>query len=93
MVSSVLPAYSAETAEPPHKHGFAKSLKAHAVLYEQNQFHDISVSRDMNIKQFWKYVRRSRNNQNTTSVIHDTDNIYNTPEQQLTMWENTSMEF
>ena len=69
------------------KHGFAKSLRAHAVIYEQNQFHDISISRDMSIKQFWKYVRRNKNNQNTTSVIPDTDNTYNTPEQQLTMWE------
>jgi exonuclease III len=36
------------------KYLFAKSLKNYASAYEQNQFRDISLTKDLNIRQFWK---------------------------------------
>jgi exonuclease III len=74
------------------KHVFAKALKSHAYLYEQNQFHDISMSCDMNIKQFWKYVRGHRKQPETLNIIHDENGTYDTPEAQLGMWKQHFME-
>jgi hypothetical protein len=81
------PVYMSYVNYKKAKHIFAKTLKTQALMYEQKQFHDVSMSRDMNIKQFWKYIRRNRNHQENISVMRDEEKTYVTPEQQLDMWK------
>jgi hypothetical protein len=69
------------------KYLFAKSLKNYASAYEQNQFRDISLTKDLNIRQFWKYIRNGRRARGGLTVINDGDIKYDTPEGQLDMWK------
>lgn len=68
------------------KHVFAKTLKFSVSQYEQQQFHDISLSRDLNIAQFWKYIRGQRQQRVGLNVICDEQGTYETPDDQLKMW-------
>ena len=68
------------------KRRFAKHLHQYAEDYEQSQFHDISVSGDMGMKLFWKYISRNRKEEAVvTPIIHE-DIVYDTPEQLLSLW-------
>jgi endonuclease/exonuclease/phosphatase family metal-dependent hydrolase len=65
---------------------FAKQLHKYAEDYEQSQFHDISVSGDMDMKLFWKYIRRNRKEQTVITPIINEGVLYDTPEKQLRLW-------
>ena len=69
------------------KYLFAKSLKSYASEYEQSQFRDISLTKDLNIRQFWKYIRNGRRQRGGLTVINDGNTKYDTPEAQLDMWK------
>jgi hypothetical protein len=68
------------------KRVFAKTLKQCASAYEQTQYHDVSLSHDMNINKFWKYVRGNKARVDTCNTICDDGIVYDNPEAQLQMW-------
>ena len=75
------------------KYLFAKSLKSYASEYEQSQFRDISLTKDLNIRQFWKYIRNGRRQRGGLTVINDGNIKYDTPEAQLDMWKTHFVRF
>ena len=65
---------------------FATKLKLRVNTYEQEQYHDVSMSQDMNINKFWKYIRANKKHIDNSCIIKDGDIVYDTPESQLKMW-------
>ena len=62
------------------KRQFAKYFQHYTDDYEQSQLHDISVSGDIDIRVFWKYIRRQKKEQLVfTPIVHD-GVTYDTPE-------------
>ena len=66
---------------------FAKALSKAVSTYEQSKYDDIGSYHDMDIKAFWKYVRKRKDIDDNMVVMRDDNNTYETPESQLDMWK------